>query len=137
MIGCHHDSKKLHHKKHKKSLNKDTLFITKRSAVSVWLDSTTMEKRRKQYGNDDSDAAEEDNVYYAGIADSILKSKGLPVIDAQNYKYLKFMQHNGISTVVKIDTLPQFYTLYLFDPSKSPHEADIAEIDVDYKIFYR
>ncbi|MBV8388459.1 MAG: hypothetical protein JO080_01530 [Mucilaginibacter sp.] len=136
--GCHHD-KKHSHKKQKHIKNKDTLFVTQRSAISVWLDTATLEKRKRQYGNADFYTVADDDVYYASIADSVLKAQKLTLIDTRQFdkcKYLKFVQSNGAMSVVRIDTLAQLYTLYLFDPSRAPHEADIADMDEEYKNFY-
>jgi len=137
---CHHDRKKPYHKKHKKNLSRDTLFVTTRSGVAIWLDTITLEKRRKQSGDTDFYIGADDDVYYSSIADSILKAQKLPLVDTRQYgecKFIKFERNNGIATVIKIDTLSKIYTLYLFDPYKAPHEADITIMDDEYKKFYR
>lgn len=140
ITGCHHDRKSAHHKTHKKYSRKDTLFVTTRSAVSVWLDTVTLQNRMKQYGDTDFYTVADDDVYYSTIADSVLKAQRLPLIDSRQYdkcKFIKFEQNNGAATVIRIDTLSQLYTLYLFDPSKAPYEADVTEMDEEYKKFYR
>jgi len=135
--GCRHDQPKHHHKKIKKTTAyNDTLFVTKRSAVSVWLDRATLEKRRKQYGDVAFEVGSDDDMYYSSMADSVLKSHQLLVIDVKGYKYLKFIQNNATSKIIKIDTLPQAYTMYFFDPLKAPQDVDITDIDNEYKNFY-
>jgi hypothetical protein len=134
--GCHHDSKKRHHKKHKNSLSKDTLFITRRSAISVWLDTATLEKRRKQYGDTSFYIAGDDEVYYSGTADSVLTARKLPLISGSEFKFIKFEQNNGIVTIIRTDTLSKLHTLYLFDPSKAPYDADVTIMDEEYKNYY-
>ena len=135
---CHHDQHSRHHKKHKqKSItNKDTFFVATRSAISIWLDTATMEKRRKQYGDEGYDIGLDDDLFYSSISDSVLRSHHLPVINADGYKYLKFIQSSRVSTVVRIDTIQQLYTLYFFDPSKAPLDADVTDIEAEYNRFY-
>lgn len=134
---CHHAQPKHHHKKHKaRSVSKDTLFNTKRSAISVWQDTATLDKRRKQYGDDGFYTGADDDVYYSSVADSFLQSRHLPVIMAEGYKYLKFVQTDKTITVVKIDTLQQIYKMYFFDPSKKPYDVDVTDIENEYNKFY-
>jgi len=137
---CQHDQPKHRHKKHKQkpvTSSKDTLFVTTRSAVTVWLDTATLEKRRKQYGDDAFYTGSDDDVNYSSIADSVLRSHKLPVINAQGYKYLKFVTYNKSSKIIRVDTLSQIYTLYFFDPLKPLHSADVTDIEDEYYKFYR
>jgi hypothetical protein len=134
---CNQDQHRRRHKDHKQKVaGTDTLFVTKRSAISVWLDTATLEKRRKQYGDEAFEVGSDDDVYYSSITDSVLKSHQLPVIDTKRYKYIKFIQNNKAFKTVKIDTLPQVYTLYFFDPLKAPQDVDVTDIDNEYKNFY-
>jgi hypothetical protein len=123
--------------KTKKSSNPDTLLINSRSAISVLLDSAGLEKRKKKYGDTAYYVGGDDDMYYSYIADSVLNKKGLKIVEALNYKYLKFIQNNGSTTLIRIDTLTQLYNLFLFDPSKAPHITDITAIEDEYNKFYR
>jgi hypothetical protein len=114
---------------------KDTLFITGRSAVSFWLDSAEMEKRRKKEGDDFSTGAD-DAAEYAARADSFLHKQNLPIVQADRSRYLKFLQSNDAFTFIKTDTLPLLHTLYFFDPNKKPYNADITLIEDEYKKFF-
>jgi hypothetical protein len=136
ICGCHHDQHKHHPNKQKSTTNKDTLFVISRSAISVWLDTVTLEKRRKQYGDDSFYTVSDDEVYYRSQADSVLRSHKLPIIDAREYKYLKFVQYNKLFKIIKIDTLSFIHTVYLFDPSKTPRNADVTDIENEYNRFY-
>jgi hypothetical protein len=114
---------------------KDTIYINNKSAVSFWLDSAEMEKRRKKEGDDFSTGAD-DAAEYAARADSFLRKHNLPIMQADGSKYLKFLQTNGAFTYIKTDTLPFLHTLYLFEPSKKPYNADITSIEDEYKKFF-
>ena len=142
LYGCHPDNrgkkKELAYHKALKNVvtGKDTLLVDTRSAVSILLDSAALEKNKKKYGDTSVDAYTEDGSYYDYLADSVLKQKKLPVIQATNYKYVKFIQKNGVTTLIRIDTLSQVSTLYFFDPNKPPHVADVTDIEHDYNSFY-
>lgn len=116
---------------------KDTLLVDTKSAISILLDSSALEKNKKKYGDTAVDAYTEDGSYYDYLADSILKQKKLPIIQAINYRYVKFVQKNGAITLIRIDTLSQVSTFYFFDPNKPPHIADVTDIEHDYNSFYR
>jgi hypothetical protein len=136
-MSCHLDRPKHHYKKYRnKTVSKDTLIITKRAAISVWLDTPTLEKRRKQYGDDDFETGADDYVYYSSISDSVLKSKKLPVITVKHSKYLKFVQNNGAITLINLDTIQPLYSLYFFVPTKVPLNADITNTASEYERYF-
>jgi len=116
---------------------RDTLIIDKKEAVSVMLDSLTLEKRKKEWGDTAFYVGADDGNYYDYIADSVLEQKHLPMISADGYHYLKFVQNNGATTLIRIDTLSEITTLYFFDPSKPPHNSDVVNIEEEYKNYYK
>lgn len=118
------------------STNKDTLFIYNRAAVRATHDSAALIKNKQKYSDTAVEAYTEDGVYYDYIADSVLQKKKLPVIEAINYKFLKFIQKNGESTIIKVDTLSQISTLFFFDPIKRPRVADVVDIETDYGSYF-
>jgi len=143
LFSCRHSD---HDSKNRKSFHtksphfitgKDTLIIDHRTAVSVLLDSLGLEKNKKKYSDTAIEAYTEDGAYYDYLADSVMKQKKLPVIQAIHYKYLKFIQKNGATTVIRVDTLSQISTLYFFDPIKPPHLVDVTDIENEYKNFFR
>ena len=116
--------------------HKDTLFITHKAAVWITLDSAQSEKLRKRYGNSAEDAYAEDGMYYDYLADSVLKQKKTPIVQAVNYKYIGFVQPGGKTSLIRVDTLSQISTLYFFIPGKPPYLADVIDIEAEYKRFF-
>ena len=79
----------------------------------------------------------DDYIYYINTSAEYLEKQGLPVIDAKNRKYLKFVMADKNENLIKLDTLEELWGMYLFDPKRKPHYADIIDIEEDYKSYYK
>jgi hypothetical protein len=144
-VGCARQEKKAA-PKHKNpkvqsdkiALKTDTLLVNTTSAVRVDLDSVQIENLRKKYGDDDFYTGADDNAFYSYGVDSVIEAKKLPLAIAKGrkYKYLKFLQSDGKTTIVKIDTLPSPTNYYFFKPSAPPYEPDITDPEGEYKAFF-
>ncbi|RNI31832.1 hypothetical protein EFY79_21050 [Hanamia caeni] len=117
--------------------NGDTLTIDRKSAVFFQPDSLQMEERMKKVGEKDFRAGADDYIYYINISAEFLEKQGLPVMNAKGKKYLKFVTSDKKAELVKLDTLSELWGMYLFDPEKKPHYADIIEIEDDYKNYFK
>ncbi len=117
--------------------NGDTLAIDRKSAVFFQPDSLQMEERMKKVGEKDFRAGADDYIYYINISAEFLEKQGLPVLNAKGKKYLKFLTSDKKAELVKLDTLRELWGMYLFDPEKKPHYADIIEIEDDYKSYFK
>jgi hypothetical protein len=117
--------------------NGDTLTIDTKAAVFFQPDSSQMEKRMKEVGERDFRAGADDYIYYINISAEYLEKQGLTVMDAKGKKYLKFVKSDKKEQVVRLDTLNDLWGMYLFDPEKKPHYADITEIEDDYKNYFK
>jgi hypothetical protein len=60
----------------------------------------------------------------------------LPVLDAKNKKYLKFVLADKRVQLIKLDTLEELWGMYLFDPKKKAYAADMTIIEDEYKSYY-
>jgi hypothetical protein len=58
-------------------------------------------------------------------------------MNAKSKKYLKFVTSDKKAELVKLDTLNDLWGMYLFDPEKKPHYADIIDIEEDYKNYFK
>jgi hypothetical protein len=117
--------------------NADTLTIDTKAAVFFQPDSLQIEKRMKEVGESDFRAGADDYIYYINISAEYLEKQGLTVMDAKGKKYLKFVKTDKKEQVVRLDTLNDLWGMYLFDPEKKPHYADITEIEDDYKNYFK
>ena len=117
--------------------NSDTLMIDTKAAVFFQPDSLQMKKRMKEVGERDFRAGADDYIYYINISAKYLEKQGLIVMDAKGKKYLKFVKSDKKEQVVRLDTLNDLWGMYLFEPQKKPHYADIIEIENDYKNYFK
>ena len=115
---------------------RDTLVIEARSAVFYSPDSLQMDRRMKQAGEENFRQGADDYLYYLNTSAEYLEKEGIPVLDAQPSRYLKFILSGADSQIIHLDTLPDLWGLYLFEPGKRPHYADITEIEKEYDSYF-
>jgi len=118
-------------------LHSDTLIIDRQAAVFYQPDSLQIEKRMKEVGEADFRAGADDYIYYVNTSVEYLEKRGLPVLDAKNKKYLKFVLTDKQHQVIKLDTLEELWGIYLFAPKKSVYAADMTIIEDEYKSYYK
>jgi len=114
--------------------NSDTLLISAKSAVFFQPDSSVIAKRIEE---DDFRAGADDYIYYINESADYLEKQGLPVIDAKGRKYIKFIWGTQSTQLVKLDTLPDMWGMFLFDAKQPPLYAEIVEIENDYKKYFQ
>jgi hypothetical protein len=118
-------------------LDTDTLTIDRKAAVFYQPDSLQMERRMKEVSEADFRAGADDYIYYVNTSAEYLEKEGLPVLDAKNKKYLKFVLADNRVQVIKLDTLEELWGMYLFDPKKKAYAADMTIIEDEYKNYFK
>jgi hypothetical protein len=66
-----------------------------------------------------------------------LEKEGLPVLDAKNKMYLKFVLADNQVQIIKLDSLKELWGVYLFDPKKQAYAVDMTIIEDEYKSYYK
>lgn len=115
----------------------DTLTIDAKAAVLYQPDSIQMQKRMQAVGEEDFRAGADDYIYYMNMSAEYLEKQGLKVLDAMDKKYLRFVFSGKTAQVIKLDTLPELWGIYFFDPMKKPYLADITMIEEEYGNYYK
>lgn len=115
----------------------DTLTIDRIAAIFYQPDSIQIKKRMKQVGEADFRAGADDYIYYINSSVEYLEKQGIPVIDAKNRKFLRFVMTDKKEKLIKLDTLEELWGIYLFDPMKAPLYADMIDIEENYKNYYK
>jgi hypothetical protein len=117
--------------------NFDTLTIDKKAAVFYSPDTIQIAKRKKEIGEDDFYAGADDYLTYMQTSHDFLDSAKLPILEAKDKKYLKFIYNNKSQTVVKLDTLSELWGIYLFNPSKKEKLVDMTIMNEEYKRYFK
>lgn len=117
--------------------NTDTLVIDKNAAVFYNPDSTQLANWKKEAGEKDFETVADDWSSYMNSSSEYLKTTDLPVLDASDKKVLKFVKADHSITVVRLDTLSNFWGMYLFSTAKEPQFADIITMEESYKKYFK
>jgi hypothetical protein len=117
--------------------NFDTLTIDRKAAVFYSPDSIQIEKRKKEIGEDGFYVGADDYLNYLQTSQDFLDSVKLPIIDAKDKKYLKFILDDKSQTVIKLDTLPELWGIYFFNPGKKEALVNITMIYEEYNNYFR
>lgn len=99
--------------------------------------SAQIEKRKKAIGEDDFYTGVEDYAYYLNAAHDYLDSTKLPLLDAKGKQFLKFISNNQTEQIIKLDTLPELWGIYLFNSAKSAKAINITMIEEEYKSYFK
>lgn len=118
-------------------LNADTLVIDKKAAVFYQPDTIQIEIRKKEIGEDKFMIGADDYLYSMHIAYNFIDSARLTMLDAKGKRFLKFVTADKSQQIIKLDTLPELWGLFLFDPIKKPKLVDMTIIDEEYKSYFK
>jgi hypothetical protein len=117
--------------------NTDTLTIDKKTAVFYQPDSVAMQKWKNEVGEEDFETAADDWSYYMMTSHEYLDSMKVPIVETADKKFLKFVKTDKTMKLIKLDTLKNFWGVYLFIPAKDPKFADLLSIEDEYKSYYK
>jgi len=119
------------------ALNNDTLIINTVSAVFTEPDSLQIDARKKAAGDDDFYAGADDYMFHLNSAHEFLKSIKLKTVIAKDKKFIKFVSSDNTAHLIRLDTLPELWNVYLFDPKKKAKQIDITVIDEEYTSYFK
>jgi hypothetical protein len=117
--------------------NNDTLIVDKQAAVFIEPDSLRIEKRKKQIGEEDFYMGADDYLFYMNTAHEFLDSIKLTTLNAKEKKFIKFIRSDKTQQVIKLDKLPELWSIYFFDPTKKAKQVDMTLIDEEYKRYFK
>ena len=119
------------------TINTDTLLIDKDAAVFYSPDTTQLAKWKKEVGEDKFATVIDDWSFYMNSSGEYLKTTNLPVVDASDKKVLKFVKADKSVTLAGLDTLSNYWGMYLFSTTKEPQFANIIMMEESYKKYFK
>ncbi len=126
-------------KKKKKfpSKQSDTLIIDKATAILFQPTAEQIEKSKMEVGEDTFYMGADDYLYYMNEAGEHIKSQKMPILEPRNRRFLKFVGSDKSTTLIWLDSLPDLWGIYLFDPTNKPKLVDITSIEDEYHSYYK
>ena len=87
-------------------------------------------------GEEDFTTVADDGVFYESEAEELLAKRGILVVHSGSAKYIRFVNVENESTLIKTDTLNSSWNIYLFIPSKLPLNADMTMMEQEYQSYF-
>jgi hypothetical protein len=114
----------------------DTLTINTRTAVFVEQDSTMIQKRRHALGDHDFQIGLDDYAYYAQEAFNYFEKNNIPFKEARGKSFIRFVNENGATQIIRVDSLEELWTIWLFQPGKEARRADMTDIEQECRQYF-
>jgi len=114
----------------------DTLKIFERAAIFYSPDSLRLEQIKKMLGRDTFRIALDDYAGAANEAEKYLRVQSISIVQTHNQKYIQFGETME-NTLVKLDTLREYWGLYFFAPGKKPKFIDEFKIEKEYQEYFK
>ncbi len=119
------------------ALNNDTLFVREQAAVFVMPDSSRIAKRIKEIGAQNFQIGADDYAYYLNEAGEFLDRVKIKTYDTNDKKVIKFIGANKTYEIIECNKLPELWSIYFFDPSKTARQIDMIAIEEEYKNYFK
>jgi hypothetical protein len=110
------------------AISSDTLTVDSKAAIFYYPDSLQLQKMRLGSDTTKFDAAMHEYFYLFRFLHAGLKESWphIRIIDARNARYLLFKKKDGNIEVIDLDTKPDPYGLFIFDPQKNPVQPELS-----------
>jgi len=117
----------------------DTMQIDSRAAVFYLPDSLQLEKIKALTDSAIFEATMHE--YYFQMRNARMSIKRdwprLKIVEAKNIRFLLFKGKDNDSTYIDLNTKNDSHGLFLFQPGKKPHYADMMNIDTELGYYFK
>jgi hypothetical protein len=118
-------------------LDRETLFVSKRSVIFYAPDSMQIVRRKREIGDRNFQIGLDDYAYYMNEAFELAEKSGISVVHTENQKFFKFIRNGQPGLIIRKDTLEELWGIFLFDPAKEPVKADMVEFEEELKRYFK
>jgi len=117
----------------------DTMQIDFSAAVFYLPDSVQLEKIKELTDSAIFDATMHEYFFQMRNARMSVKRDwpGLKIVEAKNIRFLLFKGKDNDSTYIDLNTKNDSHGLFLFQPGKRPHYADMMNIDTELGYYFK
>ena len=117
----------------------DTMLIDFPAAVFYLPDSLQLEKIKELTDSSIFEAAMHEYFFQMRNARMSIKRDWprLKIVEAKNIRFLLFKGRDNDSTYIDLNTKNDSHGLFLFQPGKKPHYADMMNIDTELGFYFK
>jgi len=117
----------------------DTMLIDFPAAVFYLPDSLQLEKIKELTDSSIFEAAMHEYFFQMRNARMSIKRDWprLKIVEAKNIRFLLFKGRDNDSTYIDLNTKNDSHGLFLFQPGKKPHYADMMNIDTELGYYFK
>jgi len=117
----------------------DTMLIDFPAAVFYLPDSLQLEKIKELTDSSIFEAAMHEYFFQMRNARMSIKRDWprLKIVEAKNIRFLLFKGKDNDSTYIDLNTKNDSHGLFLFQPGKKPHHADMMNIDTELGFYFK
>ncbi len=115
----------------------DTLVIKKKAAIFIRPNIARIDKERQKGDEEGFDITTNDYLYYMSTAQEFLDSVKVPIVDVSDEKFILFAANGKQGQLLKVDKLPELWSIYFFKPGKKAKQADMTMIEEEYKGYFK
>jgi hypothetical protein len=117
--------------------NSDTLIVTTKTAVFYFPNKGQLVRMKKAVGEENFHIGQDDYLSALHTAYDFLDSNKIPIVEAKDKKYVKFIRSDFTFTIIKLETLAELWGIYFFDPSKKEKLIDINMPEEEYLNYFQ
>ncbi len=115
----------------------DTLRITNKCAVIFEPTANSIDKQKKEVGEEDFYISADDYLFYLNESNKFLEKQKIKIAHTKNDKILKFVSNDKSETIIKLNSEKETWGIYLFDPKRKPKKIDMTTTEEEFKKYIK
>ena len=114
----------------------DTVTIENQIAVIFEPTDKSIEKRKREIGEEDFYIGADDYMWYLNESNNFLEKQKIKVLNVKNDKILKFVGENRNVTLIKLENEKELWGIYLFDLKQKPKRINMTDTEMELKEYF-
>lgn len=115
----------------------DTLIINNKSAVIFEPTENSINKRKKEIGEEVFYIGADDYLFYLDQSITFLEKQEINIVQTKNNRILKFISKDKSETIINLNSEEEIWGIYLFDPKWKPKKIDMTATEEEFKEYLK
>lgn len=115
----------------------DTLIINNKSAVIFEPTENSINKRKKEIGEEVFYIGADDYLFYLDQSITFLEKQEINIVQTKNNRILKFISEDKSEIIINLNSEEQIWGIYLFDPKWKPKKIDMTATEEEFKEYLK